>query len=392
MPVCQAKIPAFGKFIRSFFRERRGAVTSNDEGKREQKFLLFFFFPAVDKRVCILYNNGKRKREGIALAEQSGQNGGKKALKGRWQIVVIILLCAAMAVLDFLPVTYTDNELHNGLLSDILPLLLGSVAVIWLMIRGKTGLFGKPVKLLWFLPCLVIAIDNFPFYDYLTGRSVLLHTQAADWLLFALYCAGVGIFEECVFRGILFPLMAGGFSDDRKGFLKTYFLSSVLFGAMHLFNLFAGGGGAAVLQAGYSVLTGGLFAFALIKTKNIFLCAFAHGLYDFCGLVLPRLGRSGGFALPTIAIMAIVSVAVAIVVLYSVFTYPESERKELYARLGFGVLAGKGDDGPTDDGEKELAESEKEEKISSGDENENNHIEEKRVQNNGEEGQKASGG
>ena len=163
MPVCQAKIPAFGKFIRSFFRERRGAVTSNDEGKREQKFLLFFFFPAVDKRVCILYNNGKRKREGIALAEQSGQNGGKKALKGRWQIVVIILLCAAMAVLDFLPVTYTDNELHNGLLSDILPLLLGSVAVIWLMIRGKTGLFGKPVKLLWFLPCLVIAIDNFPF-------------------------------------------------------------------------------------------------------------------------------------------------------------------------------------------------------------------------------------
>lgn len=270
------------------------------------------------------------------MADKTGKSSRQK-WGDRWQIAVIILLCVAVAVLEFVPVTYVQDEVRNGLLSDSVPLLVGSVAVIWLMIRGKSGLFGKPVKLLWFLPCLIIAVDNFPFYSYFTGKSQLYHTEAADWALFALYCAGVGVFEECVFRGILFPLMAGYFTPDKKGFLKTYFLSSVLFGAMHLFNLFAGAGGGAILQAGYSTLTGGLFAYALIKTKNIFFCAFAHGLYDFCGLMLPMLGGGTRFDAPTVAIMAVVSVAVAAFVLHAVFTYPEQERKELYARLGFGA-------------------------------------------------------
>ncbi len=261
----------------------------------------------------------------------------KNKIRKFWQPAVIGLLCVLMAILDFVPFTYTNNRIRNGLISDTVPLILGSAAVIWLMIHGKSGLFRKPVRLLWFLPCLVIAIDNFPFCSYFTGKSELYDTSATDWVLFALYCAGVGVFEECVFRGILFPIMAGSFSADHKGFLKTYFLSSVVFGLMHLFNVFAGGGGAAVLQAGYSVLTGGLFAFALIRTKNILFCAFAHGLYDFCGLLLPTLGGGTVFDAGTVVTMATVSVLVAAVVLYSVWTYSESERKELYARLGFGV-------------------------------------------------------
>lgn len=270
---------------------------------------------------------------------QSENKHPKSRIRELWQPIVIVLLCVVMAVLDFVPLTYTKNEVRNGLISDTVPLMVGSAAVIWLMLRGKSGLFGRPVKLLWFLSCLIIAIDNFPFCSYFSGKSELYDTAVPDWILFALYCAGVGVFEECVFRGILFPIMAGSFSADRKGFLKTYFLSSVIFGAMHLFNLFAGGGAATFLQVGYSTLTGGLFAYALIKTKNILLCAFAHGLYDFCGLLLPKLGGGTEFDAGTIVTMAIVSVLVAAFVLYSVWTYPESERKELYSRLGFGVKA-----------------------------------------------------
>ena len=71
------------------------------------------------------------------------------------RITIIVLLCAAMAVLDFLPVTYTKNEVNNRLLSNTVPLMIGSVAVVWLMIRGKTKLFGKPTKLLFLIPCLL---------------------------------------------------------------------------------------------------------------------------------------------------------------------------------------------------------------------------------------------
>ena len=297
------------------------------------------FAHGVDKRAGILYNNGKLEKRGAVAVDKPEKITLKNKIRKFWQPAVIGLLCVLMAILDFVPFTYTNNRIRNGLISDTVPLILGSAAVIWLMIRGKSGLFRKPVRLLWFLPCLVIAIDNFPFCSYFTGKSELYDTSATDWVLFALYCAGVGVFEECVFRGILFPIMAGSFSADHKGFLKTYFLSSVVFGLMHLFNVFAGGGGAAVLQAGYSVLTGGLFAFALIRTKNILFCAFAHGLYDFCGLLLPTLGGGTVFDAGAIVTMGIISVFVAAFVLYSVWTYPESERKELYSRLGFGVKA-----------------------------------------------------
>lgn len=262
-----------------------------------------------------------------------------------FDIIVIVLLCLTMAILDFYPVTYTADEIDNRLISDTVPLLVGSVAVIWLMLRGKSGLFGKPQKLLFLVPCLLVAVDNFPFHAYLAGKSELVHTSPGNWLLFALYCAGTGIFEECVFRGILFPLLAGYFSADRKGFLKTFFLSSVIFGCMHVFNIFAGAGvGPTLLQVCYSTLTGGLFAFALIKTKNIFVPAFVHGLYNFCGLLLtvqPGLGTGSVFDWQTMVTMAVVGVAVCVFVLYCVWKYSDGEREELYKKLGFGIIRNK---------------------------------------------------
>ena len=116
---------------------------------------------------------------------------------------VIVLLCAAMAVLDFVKIRYTSDAVNNELISDTVPLAVGSIAVIWLMMRGKTRLFGRPAHLLYLLPALLVAVNNFPFHSHFTGKTELLHTGADNWILFALYCAFVGIFEECVFRGIL---------------------------------------------------------------------------------------------------------------------------------------------------------------------------------------------
>ena len=290
------------------------------------------FRSIVDKRRRILYNNGKSKKGEIVVSEE------KKKRRDIIEIIVIIVLCAIMAVLDFLPIKYTSDEVKNGLISDTVPLIIGTVAVIWLMIRGKTGLFGRPTKLWFLIPCLLVAVDNFPFPSYFAGKSQLLYTDVDKWLWFAGFCIFVGVFEECVFRGIVFPLLAGCFSSDKKGLIKTFFISSVIFGGMHLFNIFAGAGiGPTLLQAGYSTLIGGLCAFALMKTKNILFPAFVHGLYDFCGLMLPKLGSGAIFDTPTVILMAVVGISVGIFVLYSVWRYPEEERIELYKRLGFGI-------------------------------------------------------
>ncbi len=258
----------------------------------------------------------------------------RKRIYNAVEITLILLFCLATIILDFIAIPYSANILHNRFLSKIIQQACGSIAAILLMRRLNIRLFGKVTNVIYLLPCMLIAIDNFQFYAYFSGKMQLLHTSTCDVLLFIGYCLCTGLFEEFVFRGVLFSVLAGLFSKDKKGFITTYVVSSVIFGIAHLFNGFSL---ATLLQVGYTVLTGGLFAFCLIKTKNIFCCALIHGVYNFCGLLFDKQGLGAGvvFDLGTAITMLIVSVGVGIFVLYKVFKFTETERIRLYARLGY---------------------------------------------------------
>ena len=163
----------------------------------------------------------------------------------------------------------------------------------------------------------------------------LIHTNPIYFILFAGYCLLVGLFEECVFRGVIFSLLAGVLPKNRKGFILTFVLSSVVFGVAHLLNGFSVG---TLVQVAYTILTGGLFAFCLIKTKNVLCCAAVHATYNFCGLLFGEskamgLGTGVVFDLGTVITMLVVSVLVGIFVLWKVISYPEKERVELYQKL-----------------------------------------------------------
>lgn len=251
------------------------------------------------------------------------------------EIIAIVLLCGASVALDFLHIPYLKDELQNALLSKIVQQLCGGFAAILIMLRIKIKLFARPQKLLYLIPCFIIAIDNFQFCSFFSGKMQLINTQPLDILLFIGYCLVVGLFEECIFRGVIFSLLAGWFPKNKKGFLLTYIISSVVFGLAHLLNGFSIN---TLLQVGYTILTGGLFAFCLIKTKNILFCALVHATYNFCGLLFGKesalgLGTGVVFDLGTVLTMLIVSILVGVFVLYKVFTYSEEERIDLYKKL-----------------------------------------------------------
>ena len=258
-----------------------------------------------------------------------------------------ILFFAAMVcliltvVFDLLPLSFFENEKNNFFFGKFLSLFFGFVGVALLMIKEKSGLFKKPTNLLYFLPALVIAVDNFQFAAFFAGKMQPINEDVGVWILFATYCLCTGLFEEGIFRGALFPLFAARFEKNKKGLLKAVVWSSVTFGGAHILNIFAGAGvGATLLQTCYSTLTGALFAFTLIKTKNILLCAFAHGAYNFCGLLFSAeqgLGMGVVFDMPTALTMLVVSLAVAAFAIWAFAKYTETEREELYARLGFGA-------------------------------------------------------
>ncbi|KRK64851.1 hypothetical protein FC72_GL001905 [Companilactobacillus tucceti DSM 20183] len=88
-----------------------------------------------------------------------------------------------------------------------------------------------------------------------------------------------GIFEETIFR-VLGIYIIGYFSSNL--YLKIY-LSSIIFGIAHLLNiislrqdLFQ-----TIIQVGYAIGLGTIFAISYISTKNIAFAMIAHVLSDF---------------------------------------------------------------------------------------------------------------
>lgn len=231
------------------------------------------------------------------------------------------------------------DEKKNFYFFKILSLGFGFLTTLFLLHRENSKLFQRPTKILFLIPAFLIAIDNFQWAAFFSGKMKLGDVDFWDVTLFLFYCLFTGLFEESIFRGIVFPLLAVRFEKTVKGLWKTVVASSLIFGGMHIFNVFSSGG-YAILQAGYSVLTGGLFAFVLIKTKNILLCALTHGIYNFCGMLYSSdvgIGMGAVIDLPTALTMLVVCLILGSFVLYSMYRYTEEERMELYKRLGFGL-------------------------------------------------------
>ncbi len=247
--------------------------------------------------------------------------------------VRLVALCACLActlLFEFVEFSWFKSDFRNQTLTLALSQLSGALATCILLSYLQIKVFHKIERWYCFLPCLLIALNNLQWHALLQGKMHLDDPTAVDFLLFSLYCATTGLFEELLFRGLLLGLLFSRFPDNKQGFLWAFVLSSLLFGLAHLFNGFSFG---SLLQVGYSILTGGLFAFCFIKTKNILLSATTHAVYNFCGLLFDSqyLGSGVVFDLGTALCMLVVGVAVGIWVLCEILTYPEKERTRLYS-------------------------------------------------------------
>lgn len=172
--------------------------------------------------------------------------------------------------------------------------------------RGKWG-----SVLLVCLPAFLVAVNNAPILALIRGDAgVNASGERVFW--FATQCLFVGAFEEVSFRGVIFPLALQKFGTERKGRLAAVVFSSALFGLLHLINLFAGAGvGATLLQVGYSFLIGAMLSITAFSGGSVLICAALHGLYNFCGLLIPELGYGALWDLPTVIVTAVLGIAVA---------------------------------------------------------------------------------
>ena len=133
--------------------------------------------------------------------------------------VVIVLLfalaCAALFLLSGETFTLLSDATADRLLQETLARAVTFALLLPVLFLCGCGrsLYGKTTlrALLWCLPCLLVAICNFPFHALLTGAA---HIGRTDLLwLFALNCLGVGPFCAMLANGIFTTYLTRYFRD-----------------------------------------------------------------------------------------------------------------------------------------------------------------------------------
>lgn len=198
-------------------------------------------------------------------------------------IVATLLVLALNAPLEAHLLPMFERPLISNLVAGSTVRLFISICLVFIILQKRllpfNGLkpFALSNPLLLLLAVVIILALSFSSYEF------YLATSPSVLLLFGIAQALVGILEELLFRGIVFPLLILYFAGRKNAVTKAVWLSSLLFGAVHFVGLVRhpeniwGVTNTVIFAIGI----GFLFACLLLSTRNILVPIFLHFLVDF---------------------------------------------------------------------------------------------------------------
>jgi len=206
---------------------------------------------------------------------------------------LITIALVALAVTTFVLFEVQDKYLTtdpivNSMLGRTIYQLSIGALFIWLIytIGNRSYLFLTKTtkkKLLWCLPCLITCLVNFPWFGLISGNIAV--STAIYLPLYAIYVISIALVEELVFRGVLLNIVFQYMRKTKLPYVFSVLVSSAIFAAFHIFNLFEGATIEGVLlQMVYTFLIGCMFAVIQIKMGSVWYCVILHGLFNFGGL------------------------------------------------------------------------------------------------------------
>ena len=164
------------------------------------------------------------------------------------------------------------------------------------------------------LPALAVAVDNFPIVPKILGYMSINGSflKIATYLVF---CFSIAFLEESIFRGLIFPLCLYKTDRNKKGAFWAIIISSSIFGATHLLNLFGGFSPVVFVQVGYSFLIGCACALTALFTGRLWTPIIIHFLFDAGGFLSDYFGKGVLWTIENVVITAAVSVICAVLLL-----------------------------------------------------------------------------
>ena len=203
-------------------------------------------------------------------------------------IALVALAVTTFILFEIQGKILTPDPIVNDMLGETIYQVSIGALFIWLIyIMGDRGyLFLNKTtkkKLLWALPCLMVCLVNFPWAGLFTGNVYV--TGARYIPLYILYVISIALVEELVFRGVLLNIVFRYTRRSKLPYVFAVLISSAIFAAFHLFNLFVVFDPIGVtLQVGYTFLIGCMFAVIQIKMGSVWYCVLFHALFNFGGM------------------------------------------------------------------------------------------------------------
>lgn len=227
-------------------------------------------------------------------------------------IVVEILTSIGGTLLGYF-INNVINRGKNGF-NFYLELICTFIVVLIMLASGNSYVFTckkegffKSLKKGW--PMLIMSIVTL-IYSIISIASD--EFNFLNFISLILFCLSIGLFEEFLCRGWLLNEFLERFGSTKKGVISSLIASSVIFGLMHLTNIFATTYTVTmvILQIINAVALGFFLSSLYYKTKNIWSVIFYHAFWDFAIMLseynlLAECEYSGAMSTPYLVFLSI---------------------------------------------------------------------------------------
>ena len=253
----------------------------------------------------------------------------KHALCEKAPLVAMFLAAVLAAVVLSIPGLIGLSEVAGNLVSSVLAVLFMIAFTRWFApeFKGvfKTSHLAAGLAFVW----LAFAFKFFGgyFLNLTDGGFYFKPTIAA----FAMAIAA-GFYEETIFRGVTVPIGMRYFKTEKRvGILVL--ISALVFGLMHIGNIANGASiQMGIVQGIATIFAGIFFIAAYLRTGNLLIPIFMHGIYDYMCFTTDSTLANGIMVNETVTSALILAVFVDVIAgIWGLYLLRPAKRAEIHA-------------------------------------------------------------
>lgn len=191
-----------------------------------------------------------------------------------WIFIYFALVVFANKLSDIINIPNSINALVEIIFPTVVMIFLKKKKLLsYYGINGIKELNYK--NLLYFVPMIIISLGGLRY-------GIHINYSLHQMVLNSIKMLGVGFSEEILFRGFLMKAIMN------KNSKAAILVSSIIFGIVHITNLFWGADVTiTLLQVVYSIFFALMCSIFFYKTNNIIPCMICHSVTNMTDIFLP---------------------------------------------------------------------------------------------------------